>query len=79
MTNHSSSMFCIFIFNNKVENRCIYLELSASPEVFESPQKLGKPIRTLISQFVMASELDKNVPSTVNIDITVKSALSKGI
>lgn len=65
-------------FDWKRSKRGVY-ELSASPEVFKSPQKLQKAIKTLISQFVKAGELDKNVPSTVNISITVKSSLSKGI
>ncbi|CAC5356902.1 unnamed protein product [Mytilus coruscus] len=57
---------------DKVENKCIHLELSASPDVFESPQRLRIAIKSLIRQFVQAGELDGNVPATVNINITVK-------
>ncbi|XP_052097970.1 uncharacterized protein LOC127732830 [Mytilus californianus] len=60
----------------KVENKCIHLELSASPDVFGSPQKLRIAIKSLIRQFVIAGELDGNVPATVNINITVNSALT---
>ncbi|XP_071149126.1 uncharacterized protein [Mytilus edulis] len=60
----------------KVENKCIYLELSASPEVFQSPQRLRTAIKSLIRQFVQAGELDENVPATVNINIIVNSALT---
>ncbi|VDI15692.1 Hypothetical predicted protein [Mytilus galloprovincialis] len=60
----------------KVENKCIHLELSASRDVFGSPQKLRIAIKSLIDQFVKAAELDGNVPATVNMNITVKSALT---
>lgn len=63
----------------KVENRCIHLELSASPELFQSPLNLRKAIKSLIRQFVKAGELDENVPSTVYINITVKSKLTIGM
>ncbi|CAG2219507.1 unnamed protein product [Mytilus edulis] len=60
----------------KVENKCIHLELSASRDVFGSPQKLRIAIKSLIDQFVKAAELDGNVPATINMNITVKSALT---
>lgn len=63
----------------KVENKCIHLELSASRDVFGSPQKLRIAIKSLIDQFVKAAELDGNVPATVNMNITVKSALTTGM
>lgn len=67
-----------FIIEKK-EHKCIHLELSASPDVFQSPKSLRFAIKALLRQFVKAGELDKNVPATVNINITVKSALTKGI
>lgn len=62
----------------KVENKCIHLELSASPDVFKSPDNLRKAIKSLIRQFVKAGKLDDNVPATVNINIKVKSVLTSG-
>ncbi|VDI00446.1 Hypothetical predicted protein [Mytilus galloprovincialis] len=69
---HDNTGFII----EKVENKCIHLELSASADVFQSPQRLRLAIKSLIRQFVQAGELDGNVPATVNINITVNSALT---
>lgn len=72
---HDNTGFII----EKVENKCIHLELSASADVFQSPQRLRLAIKSLIRQFVQAGELDRNVPATVNINITVNSALTTGM
>lgn len=62
----------------KVENKCIHLELSASQDVFESSNNLRTAIKSLICQFVKAGKLDENVPATLNINIVVKSELTSG-
>lgn len=65
----------------KIENvkqKCILLDLTASPEILSSEERLLNAIDQLINRVVLAGNLDTRVPGKMTLNLTFTSPLSRG-
>ncbi|VDI44815.1 Hypothetical predicted protein, partial [Mytilus galloprovincialis] len=60
-----------------VKQKCILLELTASPEILISEESLLNAIDHLINQVVLAGNLDTRVPGQMALNLTFTSPLTK--
>ncbi|XP_052080135.1 uncharacterized protein LOC127718204 isoform X2 [Mytilus californianus] len=60
-----------------VKQKCILLELTASPEILSSEERLLNAIDQLINQVVCAGKLDTRVPGKMTLNLTFTSPLSR--
>ncbi|XP_071148300.1 uncharacterized protein [Mytilus edulis] len=60
-----------------IKQKCILLELTASPEILSSEERLLNAIDQLINQVVLAGNLDTRVPGKMTLNFTFTSPLSR--
>lgn len=63
---------------SQVKHKCIEMELVAFRNVFNNPRILRKAIKALTNQLLEAGEIDTNVPGKLEINLTVKTLLTRG-